>query len=1083
MSNWMIEPNYTKKPELTKIELTGRVLVFGSGKLTHEDIFFDFSSAENINCFDPIYQTTSEQPTGRGEKWLFYSMLDDAINGGNFDHVVAFFSLHYEPAWIQTLTRLLSSLKPQGIFYFAEDSGFRAVLDGTIIGNYQHPEADHIRDVFKKRHRLGGKNNYGTPWLPDIRASNYRQLGTMLDIYGFSKTSEPISGLFQRQLGNKNLREEAAPYLPWRSGENWESGLNLLENTAIEENVEEIVLVHQYRRSNITEMPATLLCDSSIAEVVRSLVFKQTANAIGKLDLVLPTDKVRVDDDRSVYSQLKSFGCSWLSILYQHLARHIPEIEAIQLIFQRVGDHEDMAEALSSYEFEGGDPFLTCNQTRSYLEAWNYQWTERYEKYIKKLNNSPENIGYLAKPIFQTGTLGVYWDGNNAQTTRDSSHKNLTDEFKRRDVPSPCLYIPARLAHVEGEKLEELRPLTLIALIVYFRDETSLNDSAWQNLHSLLLPLLENVSARIALGEMLAGHHHKRLLKEREKSHQMLMKLQVPLDELTRAFDTVQAEAHEMQVILNSPEESLFRAQKLVSDIFIDRKGIKVSDALTAKPAHSPDSLKDDDLHMLYVLVLCSVFGRRAELKLANSPAAILAHGKELLRDAERSPVFEDLCSLISIISESREKKVSIWETVDAFPDESTNTRDERQRRVLSRFKALLFEPFKDFSSKYWPKSPFYVAVEGQEARLDCLDIPKGDSDLDKRLAVKHDFSPFPQHGILDFILAAKGEFENRTQENLFSTLDLSENTDARAVLKITYEGDTLFLPEKASNHFIFLCHAAAHGVSGSNYGNFLGSYARLLRHAHSLDIGSSSSSENNVWRLCNPNRACVSLAIERSDKRRFFWIEHHHNTTNGKGTLSLVWSECGWRNEKAESGTAAIRRVTDATAPAEEIPERDSDTPATIDGLIQPKASPSSDVKCFVSDHNSDAQWANALKTVGKIEGKRGTVNFVGMSKGTDRPSDVTIPPGVQVVVLHTNNISDWLQECNSTYAIVRVSTQPDGLTLPDGAPASVKLLKDIVPNHFALGKDASLRKQAESKMLEAVFDALNQKIPPVNL
>jgi hypothetical protein len=1064
MSNQMIEPKYDYQEYQDKIPLTGRVFVFGSGKLIHENLFFDFSSAEVIRCYDPNYTNDSNKPNITGTQFTFHSELQDAFNGGAFDHIIAFFSLHYEPAWIPVLSRLLSGLQDQGMFYYAEDHGFRAALDGTALPSNKPACQNDIDEAFHQRHRTGGMQDKGSPWNPGIRASDYSQMATVLNLYGLNECEEPLCRVINRKP-EPSLRKEATFYLPWKAG------IDLLRDSDLPKSVQEIVHVHRFKRFIKLELPNSLLSESRLAEVMRSLILKHSTHALSQLALILPSSSEAIGQYHKVYSQLNTFGCAWLSIVYQNIARHIQEIEAIQLIFQRVGDHEEMIEALSAYDFEAGDPFLTCTKNAGKLEPWDYTQTGKYTEYVQKL--SPE-LGYLAKPIFQTGTTGVYWDGNLATRIEANEHDSLTQEFSIRGVPSPCLYIPARLAHVEGNSGTELRPLTLIAMIVYFRDHKLLNETAWRNLHSLLLPLLDNVSAKIALGEMLSGHQHKRLLNERERSHKMLLKLQRPLDELTRAFGSVQAEAHEMQAILNSPEESLFRAHKLVADIFIDQKSIKVSDTLTAVPAHVPKELKDPDLQMLYVLVLCSIFGRRDELLAASSPVSVLGHGRDALREAERSPVFDDLCSLVRLVTEVANSRVSISETIDALHDESDDERISRQRRVLTRLKMLLFEPFKDFSNTYWPKAPFIIAVEGKQASLECLQPPPDKSDLTTRLAVRHDFSPFPQHGILDFILGAKGEFEKRASGHLFKKLEVGENTDKRSVLKIDYSGGTFFDSNKALNHFLFLRHAASHGVSGSNYGNFLGSYARLLRHAHSLEAGLKES-PSGQWKLCDPNNPDISLAIQGSDNQRFFWIEHSHN--NGKGTLSLVWSDKGWAtSETAYRSSDAIVNVMNASSSAEVEAAR-----IKVDFSTAPptRAAESNEptqcvVKCFVSDHNSNAPWATALQNICKIEGKRGTIEFVGVSTGVDRPSDVSIPEQVQVLILHTQDIEAWLNMHGSKYGIVRVSTQPESLTLPIGAPNTTTILENVFPSLFEYEAEHHERKKAESALLKSIFSSL---------
>ena len=124
--NPMVEPQYVNPQELN-IPLKGNVLVFGSGQLTHEKLFFDLNSPTKLILYDPFQETC-----GNGIS-KYSNKLDDALQEGPFDQVLCLFSLHYEPQWLFMLEKLFKALAINGEIIFAEDRGFRCILDNGCV--------------------------------------------------------------------------------------------------------------------------------------------------------------------------------------------------------------------------------------------------------------------------------------------------------------------------------------------------------------------------------------------------------------------------------------------------------------------------------------------------------------------------------------------------------------------------------------------------------------------------------------------------------------------------------------------------------------------------------------------------------------------------------------------------------------------------------------------------------------------------------------------------------------------------------------------------------------------------------------
>lgn len=659
----------------------------------------------------------------------------------------------------------------------------------------------------------------------------------------------------------------------------------------------------------------------------------------------------------------------------------------------------------------------------------------------------------IPEPLSGDGIYEVVYTRWREHYEKDGSLGNYTKPFRAlsgTDHNTHLLFCPVMFTSSEGQ-------VTAGANLSIGIDSQELSERTVKDLFLTLTALLAGIApTTVAFSRSLAE------LRQHRKAHQRFDLLQRPLDALTTAFQTVQVEAQEMQSILNSPEESLFLAHKNVADIFVDRASLKISATVAVKPAHTPEQLDATDLRMIYVLILCSIFGKRDELLTAQTSQAVCALGREILRHTERSPMFDDVCDILGIITAAKANKVGIWETIEGLPRESANNTKVRQVKVVLRLKEILFTPFKDFTNSSWPQAPFHVAIQGRSVELDKLE---------GSFYMRHEFTPFPQHAILDFLLAAKGEYQNRRKsegnkdsssipkksgETFTFREVVMESGDSRAQpsrMIVKYSGgESFFYQDKQADINPFLNYVTKHGVAGRNYGNFLGCFARLLRNADGLvSEKDSSRSLPSDWIIKKPLRPNEVMRVSRHDGKRHFVMVDNFNKLEGE--LALIWMDA---DDERMSGDNA----TSAPKPSEV--NHDSQPVRTARVL----AMPTSMINCVLVDHHHDEPWAKVLpEVISEQENKMSIINRV---VGRDVPKEVGLPSGTNVLILHTQQVEPWIESLGPGIGIVRISTSP-GVTVPDGNP-KVLGLGMIFPEFFNDGHER--RKQAELTLLKAVMD-----------
>jgi SAM-dependent methyltransferase len=225
MTNPMVEPIYlATSPSTDKIPLTGRVLIFGAGKMIHERNCFSFDKCSEVVLYDPYNKDWEDLefiPDGvRLTKLDRARSFTEILTENPFDCILALFSLHYESQWLFALEHIFNLLKKDGFIYFAEDYGFRAILDGNfkfinniseILPDFSLEKAEKVKKQAQKVFRDRNTDDLSIPWYPDISASNYSLVFKILSFMG--EMGEKRVFDFSQKI---NLKNDLDKFLPWK---------------------------------------------------------------------------------------------------------------------------------------------------------------------------------------------------------------------------------------------------------------------------------------------------------------------------------------------------------------------------------------------------------------------------------------------------------------------------------------------------------------------------------------------------------------------------------------------------------------------------------------------------------------------------------------------------------------------------------------------------------------------------------------------------------------------------------------------------------------------------------------------------
>jgi hypothetical protein len=506
------------------------------------------------------------------------------------------------------------------------------------------------------------------------------------------------------------------------------------------------------------------------------------------------------------------------------------------------------------------------------------------------------------------------------------------------------------------------------------------------------------------VGQFSTGHFlDSARVEELERAEQMLLKLQRPLDELTDAFGRVQAEAQEMQAILNDPEEGVFKAHKALAPLFQQGHAIQISHCLFLSSNHEwSESEPLDNLQLAYCYALACIFGVQNRLQEASSREAFVEKARGALREKRESGVNGELIQLLTVLCGLKDlhnrmgSKVEIEDSVQACwradkQEESVGDMQTRYSASLNMLKRVAFTPFKSFGQK-WPIAPAQVAAVTKR-------LVDGSESLDK--AVSPDLppqdTPFSQHAILSFIIGVKSEIKSKEKtDHPVSALKVDApgrepDKDKGGILteyrlklprrflgKVDEGNDPGFEKLPADLEILQDCIRSTirHGIVGKVMGSFHGIFQDLLRHG--LNLATADDYKKDAWVMLDPPKPTWDRAIllvlgkAKADRGqqggldkfceshasvgRYFALVQEKISPDEQGVkywLRIIWTDKKETVANSISGTTSGEAAPGEAQPSGGVPTNKAST--------QNEAAPASDGVQNASS-TGDAQLAPSL-------------------------------------------------------------------------------------------------------------------------
>lgn len=530
------------------------------------------------------------------------------------------------------------------------------------------------------------------------------------------------------------------------------------------------------------------------------------------------------------------------------------------------------------------------------------------------------------------------------------------------------------------------------------------------------------------------------------RSHDMLLKLQRPLDALTDAFDSVRAEAQEMQAMLNDPEEGVFRAHKALAPLFQQGHSIQISQFLSVDANHgwSPNEPLED-LQAAYCHALTCIFGIQKRTFDAPSHVAFVEKTRDALRDKREAGVNSKLIELLSRlcgwadlynhVGSSEEIENSVRRCCNGGSKPETD--DEMRLRfsnALNMLKRVAFTPFKSFGRE-WPFAPVQIAAL-------TMQVTRGKEEVDKKASpvLSPQDTPFSQHAVLSFIIGLKSEIAGpRPGADAITKLghgriysDIKNDkggTLAEYRLEITrfFFGRQPYEDLGIHQSTLQDCIRSTirYGIAGKVMGSFLGIFQDLLRHG--INLATSDDYSEDSWVLLEPPaptwKRAILLVLGKANadrlkdasalnkfcessgktKRYFAIVQEQIPDQSGNYCLRIIWSD-----KKADVLQTPLR--PQATAPVSANSNTDANTEHAEDMDLRFKADAEAgkkvetlpvtnqaitewpDIVCI--DHNS--AWYLALNKISFLTVRLKSQNFSEI--------DGFNPCNSCVVVLHGN-------------------------------------------------------------------------------
>jgi trans-aconitate methyltransferase len=703
-----------------------------------------------------------------------------------------------------------------------------------------------------------------------------------------------------------------------------------------------------------------------------------------------------------------------------------------------------------------------------------------------------ENLGYELIKIsenYEAGWPRVFMTSDDAvQALKQMCEKDQSSRYieplwyfdwqTRITAPNPQSFMLATTL-VRGGGEDPVGLPSIFAMIERPGDSTSFSQSQWllqDTLSTQVLLALGTGVMATKMVEALKNLHSEQ--DELRRSHQMLLKLQRPLDVLTNAFADVQAEAQEMQAILNDPEEGLFKAHKLLAPLFQDGHEVEVSDFLSVTAYHNweHDSERNtrEVLQRAYCYAVCSIFGIEGALSSAQSQAALIQLARKALKEARTGGVFSKLIATVELVlgieTGTLEESVLLNDIAD------TKKEGERFQHYLQILKRVCFTPFKEFGS-FWPNAPAQLAALGNT----------GLTNLDTKGRTLEPFrTPFAQHAILTFILEAKSFLRQEAKQNdrwaAFQRLDIEPATAAGLKeYKLQVQASTLPARNSKWNGEYYCaaldkrtkiyggdlheCLKAAirFGVVGRNVGNFHGIFQNLVRHGLGI---THYPARAGSWVLLKPSEshpvivgfgklkgdAEDEVALCSADCSHYFAIIE--SAVNNLRYLRIVWTDD--KNEligNPGQENAAQSTIDTPPSPIELTEAQASPPTAPYANLIATKYH-----SVIVLDHDANATinyhgaWFQAISSIPLLNG-RVTAAYEGVPKNLSWLAD----DQHAVVVLHTGDGRgpEWRQYLETDTHIIKVIVvSTGGMPTSKGIPEDGKFVHcDVKPGDLEDG------------------------------
>lgn len=489
----------------------------------------------------------------------------------------------------------------------------------------------------------------------------------------------------------------------------------------------------------------------------------------------------------------------------------------------------------------------------------------------------------------------------------------------RFTAPKPQSFILATTL-IKGVGYEVIGLKSIFTMIEKTSDDFDAASEAIKD--QLTLDVLLSLGA----GEMARELVKSRAILEEEKaelkrSEQMLLKLQRPLDVLTEAFDSVRAEAQEMQSILNDPEVALFATHKTLTELFIHGREIRVSDTIRLKMRHSGWSEGGDEARIAYAYAICRIFGCNTGLAHCQHTDALEATAQQLIEKIERDGVHSELLGTVAELvlpdtDPASERNVSqLRASLTLLPKEGDSQIGAiRKGEALDLWlKPVIFTPFKSFGSG-WPKIAFKLAFYGKRFKrnLDSKDIRYDERTRTRQinnLDVHAAHTPFPQSAILDFIINFCALKDPKRTGDYWPKLSFETSKDHIEV-HLHYKGSSGKDKQPYWNNYSeepetqlpqFLKHAVKYAGTLGNCGDFLNVFGSLIKKGLGLATGSPDKGE---WGLIDARLPASQMLImgrygqtpEQGDHNKFdryFEVYQIHTDANEEhyGKVILRWA------------------------------------------------------------------------------------------------------------------------------------------------------------------------------------------------